>query len=362
MSHLDRLAQRALEGNVPLSVLFELTGRCNLDCGHCYLDIAHPPPEMSTAQALATIDQIADAGALFLALSGGELFLRRDALLVARHARARGLAIRLFTNATRIDRRLAAEIAELRPLAVEISLYGAGARRHDQVTQRSRSLRRTLRGAILLRRAGVRVGLKAPLLGPVAGELDALHRVADRIGASLAFDPFVTPRHDGDTRPLSLRADTEALAAALAHPALGWAARASLPAPPSPDDLPCAIARRTCRISPSGDVYPCPTWPEPAGNLLERPLVEIWRGGPLLDRLRAIRVRDLEGDCRGCGQSGYCGRCMAVAHIENGNALGPSRESCRIADAKELALGAAPSSRPRSSGGPVHLPLLRVTG
>ena len=43
MTNLDRLSDRALHANVPLSALFELTGRCNLDCGHCYLDIANPP-------------------------------------------------------------------------------------------------------------------------------------------------------------------------------------------------------------------------------------------------------------------------------------------------------------------------------
>ena len=338
-THLDRLSQRAMDRQIPLSVLFELTGRCNLDCGHCYLDIAHPPAELTTAQALSVVDQVADAGALFLTLSGGELFLRHDALIVARHARARGLAVRMFTNATRITRELAREIAAVRPLAVEISLYGADAKAHDEITQRRRSLRRTLRGAILLKRAGVRVGLKAPMMGLVTTEMDALYRLSERIGAAMAFDPFVSPRHDGNSRPLGLRAETQQLAAALAHPKLGWSDNTTLPAPHAADEAPCAVARRTCRISPSGDVYPCPTWPDPAGNLLERSFADIWRGGELLDRLRAVKVRDLEGDCHGCGQGGYCGRCMAVAQIEHGNALGPSLEACRVADAKEQALG-----------------------
>ena len=68
---------------------------------------------------------------------------------------------------------------------------------------------------------------------------------------------------------------------------------------------------------------------------------ELWRSGELLDRLRALRVRDLVGECSGCGQAGYCGRCTAVALIEHGNELGPTLESCRVADAKERALGIA---------------------
>jgi AdoMet-dependent heme synthase len=352
MTHLDRLAARAQERRIPLSALFELTGRCNLDCGHCYLDIAHPPPEMTTEQAMHVVDELARAGTLFLTLTGGELLLRKDALAIARHARRRGLAVRLFTNATRVTREIAAEIAGIKPLAVEVSLYGTHGAAHEAVTQRRRTLRRTLRGGMLLRRAGVTVGLKAPLLAPVVEEIDLLFRLADRIGASMVFDPFVHARLDGNQAPLVLRSQTEMLARAMQHPRLR--ALVELPAPPQAEQAPCAIATRTTRIAPTGDVYPCATYPTPIGNVLERPFAELWSGGALLDRLRAIRWGDLHGDCAGCGQAGYCSRCTAVALLEHGDELGPSRESCRVADAKEIVRGAG--SRRRSE--PVRLHVL----
>jgi radical SAM protein with 4Fe4S-binding SPASM domain len=334
------MTERAQSAAIPLAAMFELTGRCNLDCGHCYLDIAHPPDELTTAQAFHVIDELKRAGTLFLALTGGELLLRRDALEIAAHARKQGMALRLFTNATRVTRAIAAEIAKLRPLAVEVSLYGSHAAAHDGVTRRQRTLRRTLRGAVLLRQAGVRLKLKAPLLSTVTGELDRLHEIADRLGSEIVFDAMVTPRLDGAEAPLSLRADAEALARALAHPRLASLRGESLPGPPDPDDLPCALARHTTRISPTGDVYPCPSYPVPVGNLLQRSFTDIWSGGELLDRLRALRVKDLEGDCHGCAKGSYCGRCTAVALIEHGRELGPSREACRVADAKERVHGA----------------------
>ena len=348
MSNLDLLASRAEQRNIPLSALFELTGRCNLDCVHCYLDIAHPPDEMSTGQALHVVDELHRAGTLFLTLTGGEIFVRKDTLQIAAHARRLGMALRLFTNATRITRELAGEIARLKPLAVEVSIYGTHASAHDTVTKRRSSLRRTLRGVVRLRRAGVNVGLKAPLLSSVTGEVDRLFALADRLGAPIKFDPFVTPRHDGADAPLAVRADAEALARALAHPRLGLVG-STLPRPLEPDQIPCALARRTVKVSPTGDVYPCPTYPTPFGNILQRPFAELWAGGELLDRLRSLRVRDLEGDCHGCHQSGYCNRCTAVALLEHGRELGPSRESCRIAEAKERALGFTPafSTAPR---------------
>ena len=90
----ERLVARAEAARAPISALFELTGRCNLDCGHCYLDIHHPPEELTTAEALRVVDELAAAGTFILALSGGELFLRKDALQVAAHARGRGAAAR----------------------------------------------------------------------------------------------------------------------------------------------------------------------------------------------------------------------------------------------------------------------------
>lgn len=343
MTHLDELAARAQERRIPLSAMLELTGRCNLDCGHCYLDIAHPPPEMTTEQAFHVVDELARAGTLFLALTGGELLLRKDALLIAQYARRRGLAVRLFTNATRVTREIAAEIARIKPLGVEVSLYGTHGAAHEAVTQRRRTLRRTLRGVVLLRRAGVKIALKAPLMATVIEEIDLLFRLADRIGASMTFDPFVHARLDGNEAPLVLRSQTAALAQAMQHPRLR--SSVDLPAPPEPDQAPCAIATRTTRISPTGDVYPCATYPTPIGNVLERSFAELWSGGELLDRLRAIRWGDLHGDCAGCGQAGYCGRCTAVALLEHGDELGPTRESCRVADAKELATGAIRSPR-----------------
>jgi radical SAM protein with 4Fe4S-binding SPASM domain len=350
---LDRLTARAEAARAPLSALFELTGRCNLDCGHCYLDIAHPPAEMSTAEALRVVDQLADAGTLFLSLTGGELFLRPDALEIAAHARRRGLAVRLFTNGTRITRALAREIARIRPLAVEISIYGAHADAHDGVVKRRRTLRRTLRGILYLRRAGVNVALKAPLLSTVAGELDGLYALADRVGAKIAFDAFVKPRNDGAREPLALRAETAALAQALKHPRLGIVA-AGLPEPPPGDSAPCAIGRRTTKISPAGDVYACPSHPAAIGNLLATPFTQLWAGGAVLDRLRNIRWQDLGGDCAGCGQSGYCNRCTAVALLEHGDELGPAREACRIADAKEQAAGVPTRARRAPGGEPVE--------
>jgi radical SAM protein with 4Fe4S-binding SPASM domain len=355
VTNLDRISERAMQQSLPLSALFELTGRCNLDCGHCYLDIANPPDELSTDEALHVIDELKRAGTLFLTLTGGEIFLRKDVLIIAAHARRLGMAVRLFTNATRITRELAREIAAIKPLGVEISIYGAHASEHASVTSRASSLRRTLRGVVHLKRAGVNIQLKAPLLSAVVDQIDGLFSIADRLGVPLRFDPLVTPRHDNlGNAPLVMRAEGEALIRAFQHPRLKQFTQRSEPR--DPDDIPCALARRTTRVSPTGDVFACPSYPGAIGNLLERSFRDIWSGGELLDRLRKVRVRDLEGDCHDCSQSGYCGRCTAVALLEHGDEMGPTQEACRVADAKDRAVGVEPV---RSQSSRLHLRVVR---
>ncbi len=68
---LDELAEQA---TVPLSVILQVTKRCNFDCSFCSETLQLPDPTMAE---LATIrDNLAGTSRVFL--SGGEPLLRRD--------------------------------------------------------------------------------------------------------------------------------------------------------------------------------------------------------------------------------------------------------------------------------------------
>ncbi len=98
----------------PLSVTYFVNGACNLRCRGCFF-FEHPPEsldadaELGTHEALALVDDLARLGVPFLELVGGEPFLRRDLLELARHARKRGLWCGVTTNGTRLDAAVAAE-------------------------------------------------------------------------------------------------------------------------------------------------------------------------------------------------------------------------------------------------------------
>src|SRR5262249_21683140 len=155
---------------------------------------------------------------------------------------------------------------------------------HEAVTQRRGSLRRTLRGVVLLRRLGVTVGLKAPILALSVGEIDAVLAVGQRLRCRVSLYPAVNPRRHGNNGTPLQRSTAEGLAEPRRRPHL-QESRGGLHEPISGDEAPCAIGRRTTRIAPNGDVFPCPMYPVPAGNLRQHSFADIWSGAPLLERL-----------------------------------------------------------------------------
>src|SRR5262249_8074024 len=150
----------------------------------------------------------------YLTITGGEVMLRKDLLPILRRARDLGFALRLYTSGTRMTWSIARELAQLHLVAVELSLYGTRCHVHDTITRRPGSHRQTLRAALMLKRLGVEVVLKSPILAPLEGDHHAFLSLAERVGAAGRLDPAVMVRRDGDTTPAGLRASTEALAKA----------------------------------------------------------------------------------------------------------------------------------------------------
>src|SRR5687768_8576445 len=199
-SHYDRLIRVASRAHIPLSVLFEVTHRCNLGCEHCYLTegpVGRPRPhgdELTLDEIRTILDDLAAAGTLFLTLSGGEVFMRRDFLSIVGEARRRGFSVTVFTTGTLLTPEVATELAELHPLSVEVSIYSARPEVHDRVTRIPGSHARSLRALRLLKERGVVILIKSPLMSVNSDELRALIALADERGAGWGFDPMLPPR------------------------------------------------------------------------------------------------------------------------------------------------------------------------
>ncbi len=108
----------------PLSLLCELTYRCNLQCPYCYnpLDLGSPREELPVATWLRVIDEAVALGVVQIGLSGGEPTLRGDDLVaIVRRATQLGAYTNLITQGTFLDDRLLDALLEAGLAHVQIS-------------------------------------------------------------------------------------------------------------------------------------------------------------------------------------------------------------------------------------------------
>ena len=322
---LDHLYHKAAKRLIPISVFFEVTFRCNLRCIHCYV-VNSDKNELSLDEIKQILDQISDLGCLFLTLSGGEILVRDDFFEIAAYARKKGLCLRLFTNGTLIDRDNISRIKELMPIAVEVSLYGACSPVHDSITQVRGSFNRTLNAITLLLESGIKTILKCSVMKNNVSELDKLIRLANKLGAAFKFDATIYPKSNGDKTPLAYQIYGKDLRRLIALQGFKKLSEQEL----RKTIMPCQAGHTSCRISPTGDVFPCVLLPLKLGSLREKSFHEIWNSSPRLNELRSLKKIELPR-CANCSLINYCSRCPGLSYLEEGDISLPSSYNCTVA-------------------------------
>ena len=162
------LHERVGSSRVPFSGTIEVTRRCPLECAHCYNNLPMGDREAQLAELTLDehcrlLDEMAEAGCLWLLFTGGEIFARRDFLDIYTYAKKKGFLITLFTNGDadhRAHRRLPG--AEWRPFAIEITLYGATQGDLRAADRHSGLVRRCMRGIALLLERGLPLASSRP--------------------------------------------------------------------------------------------------------------------------------------------------------------------------------------------------------
>lgn len=333
LPYLSRLLVEAGKKAIPIEVSLELTHHCNFRCQHCYIPDFSAPDRLTTERILELLDELAEMGTLYLTLTGGEMFLRRDWYPIAKRARTLGFSLRLFSNGATVDPEVADAIRELHA-AVEVSLYSMDPDVFERITQRQGSFAKTIRGIELLRERDVEVLLKIPMMVHNVKGFEKVFDYGRVIGAEVRADARIVAKKDGDLVTLKLRADEEDLMPLYRG---GWtpcAVPGELGSDPRSDGPLCAAGNRYANITSAGEVRACNILPGVAGNLREHSFREIWEGSAWLKKVRAIRRSDLEV-CGTCTKIAYCGRCHAQALVEDGNLLGPSSSACAHAETVE---------------------------
>ena len=330
----ERLRTQARSKRHPLFCTFEITPTCNLRCHFCYVALdPYKGPYLSTDQVKAVLDRLERAGVLWLTLTGGEIFSRRDFPEIYRYARRKGFLVTLFTNATMITPRMGEMLREDPPFSVEVSIYGADAEHYEGTTGIPGSFARFERGVQLLLDAGISPVMKTPVSTLTQHHVPAMHDWCAARGLQYKMATEIDLRHDGGAQPALYRIEPRArktLNAELTELVIrsngtvstmsdgaGVDTWAGEPAKGEHSDelYRCNAGRVGLFVDALGRASHCVIEREPAFPLLEMEWSELWA------RMGEWVTQPLPKDapCSGCSLRSSCSNCPARARLATGD-------------------------------------------
>ena len=325
----------------PYLVVWELTRACTLACRHCRV-AAQPkrhPDELTTAECLAAIEQIARARPGLLILTGGDPVLRPDFAEILSCAACRGLRVSCSPSAT--PGLLKHDFAEWKRLGlarIALSLDGAEPAAHDAFRGVRGSWNWTMQAFEKARAAGLPVQLNTALARQNFGEFEAL--VARmRALQPAAWNVFLlVPSGRCTPEDLLSGAELEALFARLC--ALTRDVPFSIKATEgqhyrrvrtqhgfNADGAPeVGDGKGFLLISHTGEICPSGFLPFVAGHIRQDELLEIYRHAEIFQQLRDPNL--LKGKCSRCEFKAVCGGSRARAFALSGDAF--AEEPCCV--------------------------------
>jgi radical SAM protein with 4Fe4S-binding SPASM domain len=313
--------------HIPLVVSYNVTRKCNLKCGHCYINATTEElkGQLTTEESKQLIDQIAEVSRPLLILSGGEPLLREDIYELIRYGTQKGLRMGLGSNGCLIDSTAARKLKEAGIKTVSISLDSPIPQQHDEFRGVAGSWQKAVDAIKLLRQNDVLVQVNTTLTQENYDQIDDIMTLSEQIGVENFHLFFLVPTGRGaKIADISPQMYEDMITNTFAK-----TSRHKLNVRPScapqfmriAKDMNldmrqwirgCIAGLYYCRIYPNGDVTPCPYLPIKLGNIRETTFKDIWFNSPLFKALR--NPDSLKGKCGACEYKVICGGCRARAY------------------------------------------------
>jgi len=352
----------------PLLVFWETTKACPLACIHCRANaITRPlPGELSHAEALDLIRQVAEFGRPYpvLVLTGGDPLMRSDLWELVEEARSLGIPVAMAPSPSRQLLENIDNIVREGVSAVSISIDHPDPEVHDRVRRYQGSWEAATTAVRELLRRGVSVQVNTTVMRSTVRGLPGMARLLRELGVRTWEVFYLVPVGRAGAEEDLSPAEWEDVSAFLYEVSrygvrvrtsegpmfrrvallLNYASRTGaepsglvrtgklylelvgelrkLMGEPGPQALFETSGTRDGKgiifISHDGMVYPSGFLPVPVGSVRKGRLVDIYRGSPLLRRLRAAELR---GRCGACEFREICGGSRARAFAYYGDPL-----------------------------------------
>ena len=333
---LPQPAPLSIRAQAPLKADLALTYACNNRCAHCYNEPGRREmPSLGPAQWRDVLDRLWAIGVPWVIFTGGEPTLYEQLPELVRHAEGLGMICGMNTNGRRLsDPALVDALAAAGLDHAQITLASHRPELHNRIVC-AEAFEETVAGVRTCLERGLHTITNTTLVEENAHEAEEIVEFLHSLGLrTFAMNGMI---HSGcgaaNPSALSIPRLREVLgrvrerAAALEMRFLWYTVTRHCELSPMAEGVGlrfCNAAEYSVCIEPNGDVLPCQSYYEAAGNLLGDPWERVWES-ELFTRIRFRREHpeqaDLPEECGGCEDLRLCG---GGCPLERANGHGPT--------------------------------------
>lgn len=322
-------------------ISWNLTKKCNLRCSHCYLDASFlsgdAVDELSLPECKKLIDQMAEVNPnACLILTGGEPLMREDIYEIASYADGKGFMVVMGTNGLLLNDETVPKMLDAGIKGIGVSLDSVRPEVHDKLRGLPGSLEKSIIGIETAKKYKLDFQIQTTVTKENFDEIPAMIDFAHKSGATGFYLFFLVCTGRGEEMTDITPEQYEEILTYVynVHGKYdGMMVRAKCAphfkriAYQIDQDSPllkgyvggCRAGTNYCRISPEGDITPCPYMPNSVGNIKNNSFKDIWKNADLFKKLRTPQY---EGKCDYCEFKLLCGGCRARALAANNDTFG----------------------------------------
>lgn len=312
----------AREG-IPVSGTFELTQRCNFNCGMCYVhDCKQKTDPLSADDWLNLAQQAKDAGTVFLLLTGGEPLFREDFEKIYTALAKMGFLISINTNGSLIER-YTKLFDELPPTRINVSLYGADNDAYGRLC-RNDAFDKVMSSVKQMKELGISIRFNTIFTPENISEYKKIADISKEMSIPLKPTTYTYPsvRIGSGNKDSRFTPEEAAEYISLIDEYrldkdfyLGRAKKMlSLPEGSTENKVRCRAGKSSYWITADGIMRPCGMMPEPDAGPFEVGFEKAWQD--IKAATEEIRTPE---ECLTCKYSGVCNVCAAMCKAETGD-------------------------------------------
>ena len=334
---------------LPIAGNFELTARCNFNCPMCYVHLTQndglAEKELTAEQWIDIAQQARDQGMIFVLLTGGEPFIRKDFFEIYDAIKAMGLLVSINTNGSMLQGEIRRRLLENPPHRINISLYGGNPQTYRDMCGQD-AFDSVVENIQVLKDAGIDVRLNLSITPWNKQDIAKIYEIAKKMDVPVKACSYMYPpvRIDGQPgNPANRLTPEEAAKCSVEWDLLRLSPDAFAMRAEAMSRL-CTIEQDGCSVDDEagvscraghssfwltwdGRMLPCGMMPGPVASPLTTGFSQAWQ--MLRQSTQEIKTSP---ECSSCPSKEICPACAAVRFAESGSFDGTPEYMCRMTE------------------------------